>query len=114
MLFGIIYTIFFSGVGGQAWAFDFIISNTSGEKVTLHLYWHDHDLDYYGPFGLHAGEYDPKEVHVLDGNYSGKSYTVMITGGEWRFASDFELEYEQPPKTVVIRWDGCRIRHEVK
>jgi hypothetical protein len=114
ILLGIIYAIFFSSLAGQAVAFDFIISNTSDEKVTLHLYWHDHKLDYYGPFALHAGEYDPKEVHMLSGDYSGKSYTVMITGDEWRLASDFEFEYEQPPKTVVIRWNGCRVSHEMK
>jgi hypothetical protein len=114
ILLGIIYTIFFSSFASQALAFSFVISNMSDEKVTLYLFWHDHELNYYGPVNLHTGEYEIKKVNVLNEDYGGHFYTLMATGDDWKFAADFEFEYEQPPKTIMITWDGCKATTEIK
>lgn len=114
ILLGIIYAIFFGGLVNSASAFKFVISNRGPEKVVLSLDWWDHKLDHYGPFRLHVGEYDAKEVHALDSNYSGRLYSVSVEGDLWGYTRSFDLGYTVPPETVVIIWDGCRVTHEMK
>ena len=116
ILLGIIYAIFFGSVAVPAHAFKFVIANQTDEKIILYLNWWDHDLQYIGPYNLHTGEYVPKKVNILEYNYKGHLYSVDVNSEYWGFTGYIEFKYaeDNPPKTISIFWDGCRVRYEMK